>query len=550
MRVLGRRDSAPSAFSWTSLAAPETMLNLKFALAQSDPAGLEQALYDVSDPKSANYGNHLTKEDAAAFVAPSNQTVATINKWLANHNLTANVISPAGDWLSLQVPVSQANDLFAANFSVFTHDTTGNQAVRTLSYSVPESLVDHLKVIYPTTTFPSMKSLVPIFSAPEPLTSTGGGASGVTGAGGQAVAASCDQVVTPTCLQTLYGIPATAATNQDNQLAVSGFIEQFANGNDLQLFLANLRTDADSATKFTLQTLDGGQNLQSAQQAGVEANLDIQYTVGVATGVPTTFISVGEQNSDGDLGGFLDIINFLLNEDAPPAVLTTSYGNNEEDIPIAMADNLCNAYAQLGARGVSILFASGDGGVSGSQASQCTEFVPTFPSGCPYLTSVGATQGISPETAADFSSGGFSNYFGIPAYQQDAVAAYLKTLGTTNKGLFNASGRAYPDVSTQGVQFEVVVGGQATGVDGTSCASPVFASVVALLNDQLTSAGKSPLGFLNPFLYSTAASALNDVTTGSNPGCNTNGFPAAAGWDPVTGLGTPNFDALKTAAGL
>lgn len=89
---------------------------------------------------------------AAAFVAPSNATVATINKWLANHNLTANAISPAGDWLSLQVPVSQANDLFAANFSVFTHDTTGQQTIRTMAYSVPETLVDHLKVIYPTTT--------------------------------------------------------------------------------------------------------------------------------------------------------------------------------------------------------------------------------------------------------------------------------------------------------------------------------------------------------------------------------------------------------------
>lgn len=62
MRVLGRRDNPPSAFSWTSLATPETVLNLKFALAQSDPAGLEQALYDVSDPTSANYGKHLTKE--------------------------------------------------------------------------------------------------------------------------------------------------------------------------------------------------------------------------------------------------------------------------------------------------------------------------------------------------------------------------------------------------------------------------------------------------------------------------------------------------------
>ena len=67
MRVLGRRDSPPSGFSWTSLATPDTVLSLKFALAQSDPAGLEQALYDVSDPKSANYGQHLTKEEVSSL---------------------------------------------------------------------------------------------------------------------------------------------------------------------------------------------------------------------------------------------------------------------------------------------------------------------------------------------------------------------------------------------------------------------------------------------------------------------------------------------------
>ena len=60
-------------------------------------------------------------------------------------------------------------------------------------------------------------------------------------------------------------------------------------------------------------------------------NLDIQYTVGLASNVPTTFISVGEDSNDGDLGGFLDIINFLLGESAPPQVLTTSYGENESD---------------------------------------------------------------------------------------------------------------------------------------------------------------------------------------------------------------------------
>ena len=83
------------------------------------------------------------------------------------------------------------------------------------------------------------------------------------------------------------------------------------------------------------------------------------------------------------------------------------------------------------------------------------------------MTSVGSTQGIQ-EQAAAFSSGGFSNIFKRPAYQDDAVAAYLKQLGNTNKGLFNASGRAYPDVSTQGVQFVIEVAGQLQGVDGTS----------------------------------------------------------------------------------
>ncbi len=166
------------------------------------------------------------------------------------------------------------------------------------------------------------------------------------------------------------------------------------------------------------------------------------------------------------------------------------------------------------------------------------------------MTSVGATQGFSPETAADFSSGGFSNYFAIPDYQTSAVSGYIKALGSTNSGKYNATGRGFPDIATQGVNFEVVVGGQSGTVEGTSCSSPTLASIISLLNDRLIAAGKSPLGFLNPFLYSTGASALNDITSGSNPGCNTNGFPAKAGWDPVTGLGTPDFNKLLSAVGL
>ena len=115
------------------------------------------------------------------------------------------------------------------------------------------------------------------------------------------------------------------------------------------------------------------------------------------------------------------------------------------------------------------------------------------------LTSVGATTGIT-ETAADFSSGGFSNIFAQPSYQSADVAAYLAKIGNTNAGKFTRTGRAFPDISAQGENVEIVVGGQAGLVAGTSCSSPIFASVISLLNDRLIAAGKSPLGFLNPFL--------------------------------------------------
>ncbi|KAL5512352.1 hypothetical protein ACEPAG_3344 [Sanghuangporus baumii] len=538
-----QRSEIPDGFVKVGAAPADQVLNLRLALVNSDMAGLEEKLYAVSTPGSALYGQHLSKEEVEEFVKPSPDSVAIVNQFLASHGVDATVASPAGDWMTFQVPVSKANEMFSADFTTFQHQATGKQSVRTLAYSIPTELQGHLNLVHPTITFENPFAHLPVVSSP--LTS----AASEQNLTSRAVPSSCNSLVTPACLQAMYGIPTARATQSSNILGVSGFIEQFANSADLQTFLRNFRPDLVGTT-FTLQTLDGGQNPQSANEAGVEANLDIQYTVGVASGVPTNFISVGEQFRDGALEGFLDIINFLLGESNPPHVLTTSYGQNENTISSNLANQLCNAYMQLGARGTSILFASGDGGVAGSQSGRCTNFLPTFPSGCPFMTSVGATTGID-ETAADFSSGGFSNIFTQPSYQSSAVSSYLTALGNTNSGRFNRNGRAFPDVSAQGENVEIVVGGETGTVAGTSCSSPIFASVISLLNDRLIAAGSSPLGFLNPFLYSSAgAAALNDVTSGSNPGCNTNGFPARAGWDPVTGLGTPNFASLLTAVGL
>ncbi|KAI0291167.1 family S53 protease [Multifurca ochricompacta] len=543
-------NSVPSGFVSKGPAPTSQILNLRLALVQNNPKGLEEALMTVSSPDSPQYRQFLTKEETEAFVAPAQETVDAVTSFLSAHGITATKGSPAGDWLNIDVTVAQADALFDGHFTTFEHTASGTTTVRSLAYSIPASLQGHLDFVHPTVTFPQHLNRLPLFSIPIPR----GAESEVTKPGGNltidAVPASCASVVTPACLQALYGIPATKATQASNGLGVSGFIGQFANQADLKSFLTALRPDLPSTTTFALQTLDGGTNSQVLGRAGLEADLDIQYTIGVASGVPTTFISVGNANTDG-VFGFLDIINFLLGESNPPHVLTTSYGANENGISQSLAVNLCNAYAQLGARGTSILFSSGDGGVSGSQSGSCTTFVPTFPSGCPFMTSVGGTTGIGPEVSASFSSGGFSNFFATPSYQSAAVSAYLTRLGSTNSGLFNASGRAFPDISAQGENVEIFNSGREGLVAGTSCSSPIFAAIIALLNDLLIAAGKPPLGFLNPFLYSAAGTAaLTDITSGSNPGCGTNGFPATPGWDPVTGLGTPNFAALKTAVGL
>jgi tripeptidyl-peptidase-1 len=109
----------------------------------------------------------------------------------------------------------------------------------------------------------------------------------------------------------------------------------------------------------------------------------MQYTIGVATGVDVKFLSVG----DGSLNGFLDTTNFLLTVDETSTVLSTSYDFPESAAAPAFLEKLCDAYASLGVRGVSVIFAAGDGGVGGGRGggaqNECTVFVPTFPATCP-----------------------------------------------------------------------------------------------------------------------------------------------------------------------
>jgi len=245
-------------------------------------------------------------------------------------------------------------------------------------------------------------------------------------------------------------------------------------------------------------------------------------------------------------------------------VISTSYGYNEADLTPFYEQRQCAEYMKLGLQGTTILYSSGDSGVAGN-GDQCIDpetgrfnngssgmFNPSFPGGCPFITSVGATQVnpnssvFAPESASAkviFSGGGFSNVFSLPSYQAPTVLNYFKdTPPPYGADRFNNSmkSRAFPDVAANGVNYIIAVDGNFSLVFGTSCSSPVFGGIVTLINEKRLESGKGPVGFLNPTLYKNPQ-VLNDITSGDNPGCGTDGFTAVKGWDPVTGLGTPNF---------
>jgi len=294
----------------------------------------------------------------------------------------------------------------------------------------------------------------------------------------------------------------------------------------------------------TMARIDG---LNDPTNPGIEAALDTEYIIGIGLGVPTWFVSTSGEHQGQER--FLHWILKMLNTTNPPYVHSVSYGDYEDSLSKHYADRINTQFQIFGTMGRTILFSSGDDGVG--CATNCSQFVANFPSSSPYVTSVGGTvwTGSGQQQIGDtISSGGFSFWYNRAPYQQQAVQHYLNTANLPAQQFFNRNGRAIPDIASFSEGVSIVYSGSWMGVGGTSCASPVVGGIISLLNDYRFHHGKPSLGFLNYWIYQTAAAhsdAFYDVTSGSNPsGCCTTGFPAQSGWDPVTGVGTPNFGSL------
>jgi len=203
-------------------------------------------------------------------------------------------------------------------------------------------------------------------------------------------------------------------------------------------------------------------------------------------------------------------------------------------------------------------FAAGDSGAGGGCIlSDSDKFYPDYPACSPYVTAVGGLEGGTPgstplgESVWADGGGGFSNFSPRQSWQQTAVSSYLSTnTKLPNSKSYNASGRGFPDIAAQSVDFDIIVNGESELVEGTSCASPTAGGIFALLNDLRLQNKMSPLGFANPLIYSLASKysdAFNDCTDGYNVGCSgtvSEGFYAGKGWDPASGNGSPNYAGL------
>ncbi|KAF8903507.1 peptidase S8/S53 domain-containing protein [Gymnopilus junonius] len=535
------------------------IFELRIGLKQDGMDKLIENLMEISDPTHARYAQHLTKEETDAFLAPHADSTAVVEEWLFFHGIDTSSTqrSDAGDWIKLQVSVDQAERMLGTKYNVYQHEPSGEQVVRTLSYSLPKELHSHVDVVAPTTYFGTLRSMKKrnvLQPNKKPLTDE---EAALHFGSDAAVPSSCADTITPTCLRDLYNTSTyTPTQTKVNELGIAGYLDEFANTADLQSFFKKYRKDAVGSS-FSIVQVNGGGNDQS--NPGVEANLDTQYTTAISFPTPNIYYSVGgsppfipDDNTYSNTNEpYLDLLNFLQNQLTIPQTLSTSYGDDEQTVPFDYATSVCNMFATLGSRGTTVFFSSGDYGVGGSDClkndgSETVLFQPDFPASCPFVTTVGATTSINPEVAASFSGGGFSQYFAAPTYQKaSCLSAIADAQLMRNEN--SKTGRAYPDISAQGESFQVFVYGFIEPVDGTSASCPTAAAIFALLNDFRLSQGKTSLGFINPLIYSTASSGFTDITSGSNPGCVTDGaFTAGKGWDPVTGLGTPNFLKLQT----
>eukprot|EP00945_MAST-04E_sp_MAST-4E-sp1_P008990 g8990.t1 len=489
----------------------------RFSLKQQNMDKIKQIALDVSNPKSGQYGKYLTQSEIDELTKPDKKDVATVRKFIETSSSNKCTATLKKEILDVECENAHiVQNMLKTKFHVLQNRKKRAQnLLRAKDFYLPIDVNDKVHGIFGLHGLP--------LPPRKKIDASSGPAS-----------------VTPSVIEQVYHIKdAKVSGSSKNRQAVAEFQGQTMTDSDLTEFFKNYVPKAasgdDKVYKFVGDPGEGS--------PGVEASLDIQYIMGVAPGVKTEFWYFASNDFCGDLKNWTGML--LANDDVP-LVTSVSYGwqGSLSQIGCHEADVTAvdNDFSKLAAKGITIIFASGDSGSGyAPPQTQCSQ--TTGKKGIAYSGE------ILQETK------GVENAFQCLQHndQEEDIANYFKIAPQLPPSdAFNKSGRATPDVAALGEGFQVITGGQTQPVGGTSASAPTFAAVISLLNEARLSSGKPPLGYLNPWLYGNPA-ILTDIVKGNNaigrgPFHLPYGFNCTKGYDPVSGLGTPDYEKMLQSA--
>lgn len=342
------------------------------------------------------------------------------------------------------------------------------------------------------------------------------------------------QALKPTDVARLYKFP----TGVDGSGQCIGIIE-LGGGyrmDDLRRYFAALGVAMPDVIAVSVL---GGSNQPTGEPGGPdgEVMLDIEVAGAVAPGA--RIVVYFAPNTD---QGFLTALSMAVHDTVHnPDVISISWGAPEKDWTLQSMkafDSTCNDAAVLG---ITVCCAAGDSGSSDTDPPDRRANVD-FPASSPNVLACGGTRliGENGSIAAEMvwnnpghgaTGGGVSETFALPDYQKSAQVP-----GSVNPG--HKRGRGVPDVAGNADPasgYIVRVDGTDTVIGGTSAVAPLWAGLIALMNEAKAKKGQ-PVGFLTAKLYAAPIStqAFNDITSGDN-----GDYAAKKGWDACTGLGSP-----------
>jgi len=257
---------------WTQVGAPadtDTMI-LKIALAQQNLDKMDSMIYEISTPGSASYGKYLEDNEVADMMQPTSDASTAVLSWLKEAGITS--VHSDGMYVSFSTSVGTANKLLSTEFKYYASD--GVQKLRTMEYSLPEDLVEHIDLIAPTTYFGKTTTQAPAPKmhfqkrkvAPRQLDP------------------GCATLITPACIKELYNVgDYEADPKSGSKIAFGSFLNQSARTQDLSLFET---ANSIPQQSFTVQLINGGTNDQSISKNHGEANLDVEYIIGTSAPLP------------------------------------------------------------------------------------------------------------------------------------------------------------------------------------------------------------------------------------------------------------------------